>query len=244
MQMFKDFSQESPDTFLAFMIPLSGVMAGYVVFGREVAEGTMDSVLVRPVTRREIVLTRYASGAVGLTVLYMILMTASFAVLTVRTGYYGSPLPFAIYALVSAVASSALMSLMFLISTLRLSKNMVFVAGLISAIFLIIGVSIVVSLALTASAQYSNGGYVMVKGPAVTALSILSAADPANLSNGLLPFAYYAEIPALFPSYIGNSFSVSQSILGSNLIIIAMLSAIAWVIIPVKLSISMWRRKE
>ena len=244
LQMFSDFIEGSPGNFITFMIPLSGIVVGYAVFGREVAEGTMDSVLVRPVTRREIVLTRYTSGAVGLAVLYMILMTASFAVLTVRTGYYSDPLPFAIYALVSAAASGALMSLMFLISTLRLSKNMVLVAGFVLAIFLLIGVEIIGSLILTVSAQYANGGYVMVKGDAGTAFSILFAADPANLANDLLPFVYYAEIPALFPSAPGNSFSLGETLLGSNLLIIAIISTVAWVIIPVKFCVRMWQRKE
>ena len=51
---------------MGFLIPILAIFAGYLTYGRERTSGVLESVLKRPVTRGELISSRFASNAIAI----------------------------------------------------------------------------------------------------------------------------------------------------------------------------------
>lgn len=240
---FNDFSFNPSAAILFLVTPFAGIVLGYWVLGKQVSDRTIDSVLVRPVTRREIIAARYLVGAAGLSFIFLLCLLMVYLVQALKSGYYTNPLPFLLYAIISVAESTVFMSLMFMMSMLKTGKSMLSVAG----IFLVLGLAFLQQVAKASFLpHYSiNGSMVIESGLLATSYAVISLANPINVVSSLLPMVYYAEFPlSASPGLLNSILGQSQLIIGPYFFYASIVSVATWMVMPLGISLRLWRRKE
>jgi ABC-type transport system involved in multi-copper enzyme maturation permease subunit len=208
--ILSDFSEEE-----SFFLASMAIVAAYWVYARPRLSGTVDPVLASPVTRRGLLLARYATVAGVLTL-------AAFVEVSVLdagvNGILGEPLPVGFLAplfgglLVAALGSAGLI---FLIAHIVRSPGAVLGAGIVPILLGFFWSSIVLGLLIV-----NNPGY-----------------DAPSATSLLLPSQLF--FPPQFPS-LTTSLLVGESPLGTPLsaspggvgFAIEAIIGIAWVVVP------------
>lgn len=72
----------------SFFVPLVGIQAGYSTYARDRSTGILESVLVRPVTRTQIIVSRYVAVLVASAVAIAMALLVLDAMAEVATGYF------------------------------------------------------------------------------------------------------------------------------------------------------------
>ena len=115
---------------LALVVPLMSILVAYNSYGKDRTTGVLESVLTRPVTRRSLGLTRYASFVIAISVALVVTMVAMEAISQFLLGDI-LPLNYAAYTVgAMAVEAAAFIGIVMVISQLTKSQGTMILASM------------------------------------------------------------------------------------------------------------------
>lgn len=128
----------SLNNLFGLLIPLVAIFEGYVVYGRDRLSGVLDSILIKPITKQNVLIVRFLACVVSVLIGLGISTTIVDSSL-VANGYSAMPPQLFITILLSFLSeSSAFVGLVFLVS--HLSRSQTILLGVPVALFFTFGI--------------------------------------------------------------------------------------------------------
>lgn len=184
----------------AFMIPLLAIFSSYLYFGKDKTNGTMESILPRPVTRGRLITSRFIANivtsliAIGLGILVIDILSSKYTGVLLP-GYQILELIWAYF-----VIAAAFIGLVYLISQLTKSAGVVLGISIVFYIVLVLfWTSIIVALGLFVL------GYAFGTMPFARFYVIINSFSPIGYSN-LVTTHLEGSIMGIPSSVVGVTF--------------------------------------
>jgi ABC-2 type transport system permease protein len=201
---------------LEFFIVITAILIGYFVYGKDKATGVLDSVLAKPITRGQLILSRYFANAVSLVLMISAIVAIDLAVLYIL---HSTALPFQFALIViGGVSATALsyLAFVYLFSSLFRSTGAILALSVVFFVFFALVFSIL-ALVLPLALGYPVGS------PAY--YQVYADLEYMNPSS-LLQIGLDSVIPSLSSLSIPDPSAYGITFLGF------VVSAVAWVAAP------------
>lgn len=162
----------------AFLIPLLAIFSAYLYYAKDKTNGTMESILSRPVTRGRLITSRFLSNVV----VSLIAIAAGIIVIDILSSKYtGILLPdYQIFDIIWEyfVIAAAFIGLVYLISQLTKSTGLVLGISIVFYVLLVIFWTIISSLILPVALGYIPGTI-----PYAHAYLVINSLSPTGYAN-------------------------------------------------------------
>jgi ABC-2 type transport system permease protein len=212
---------------LAVFVPLMAILGAYSIYGRDRVSGVLESVLVRPVTRRSLLLSRFIAGLIASAAAVMITILVVDLIFALKLNQYLSA-TFIFSSWASLVVEvAAFIGLLFAISQLTKSTGALIGAGI--GLFLVLDFlwSLIIFLALSAAGTSFGSDY---------ALHIETLLDFFNPSQ-------YLALVQIYQTHTILNVPVNISSYGVTLATL-LIDGLAWVLLPLLLALWLVVRKD
>ena len=210
----------------AFLIPLLAIFSAYLYYAKDKTNGTMESILSRPVTRGRLITSRFLSNVV----VSLIALAAGIAAIDILSSRYtGVFLPeYQVLDIIWAyfVIATAFIGLVYLISQLTKSTGLVLGISIVFYIVLVLFWSTLSSLLLPLALGLVPGTV-----PYSHAYIIINSFSPIGYANLVTTY--------LEDNIVGISFS-SLGVSFTEILIVG----IAWLVIPFGLAFMLARNRD
>ena len=210
----------------AFLIPLLAIFSAYLYYAKDKTNGTMESILSRPVTRGRLITSRFLSNVV----VSLIALAAGIAAIDILSSRYtGVFLPeYQVLDIIWAyfVIATAFIGLVYLISQLTKSTGLVLGISIVFYIVLVLFWSTLSSLLLPLALGLVPGTV-----PYSHAYIIINSFSPIGYANLVTTY--------LEDNIVGISFS-SLGVSFTEILIVG----IAWLVIPFGLAFLLARNRD
>ena len=210
----------------AFFIPLLAIFSAFLYYAKDKTNGTMESILSRPVTRGRLITSRFVSNVV----VSLIALAAGIIVIDILSSKYtGIFLPVNLVLDVIweyFVIAAAFIGLVYLISQLTKSTGLVLGISIVFFLILVIFWTLLSSLILPVAFGLVPGTV-----PYAHAYLVINSFSPTGYAN-------------LITSYLeGNVVGISFSSLGVSFIEI-LLVGVFWLIVPFAVAFYLARNRD
>ncbi len=212
---------------LSVFVPLMAILGAYSIYGRDRVSGVLESVLVRPVTRRSLLLSRFVAGLLASASAVLITILVVDLIFAVKLNQFLSA-TFILWSWASLVVEvAAFIGLLFAISQLTKSTGALIGAGI--GLFLVLDFlwQLIVFLALSAAGTGFGSDY---------ALHIQTLLDFFNPSQ-------YLALVQIYQSHTISGIPVNISSYGVTLVTL-LLDGVAWVLLPLLLALWLVVRRD
>ncbi|MCL4452089.1 MAG: ABC transporter permease [Candidatus Thermoplasmatota archaeon] len=210
----------------AFLIPLLAIFSAYLYYAKDKTNGTMESILSRPVTRGRLITSRFLSNVV----VSLIALAAGIAAIDILSSRYtGVFLPeYQVLDIIWAyfVIATAFIGLVYLISQLTKSTGLVLGISIVFYIVLVLFWSTLSSLLLPLAFGLVPGTL-----PYSHAYIIINSFSPIGYANLVTTY--------LEGSIVGIAFSVTGISFAEILVV-----GIAWLVVPFGLAFMLARNRD
>ena len=212
---------------LSVFVPLMAILGAYSIYGRDRVSGVLESVLVRPVTRRSLLLSRFIAGLMASAAAVIITILVVDLIFAVKLNQYLSA-TFIFSSWASLVVEvAAFIGLLFAISQLTKSTGALIGAGI--GLFLVLDFlwQLIVFFALSAAGTSFGSDY---------ALHIQTLLDFFNPSQ-------YLALVQIYQTHTILNVPVNVSNYGVTLATL-LIDGLAWVLLPLLLALWLVVRKD
>jgi len=212
---------------LSVFVPLMAILGAYSIYGRDRVSGVLESVLVRPVTRRSLLLSRFIAGLLASASAVLITILVVDLIFAVKLNQYLSA-TFIFWSWASLVVEvAAFIGLLFAISQLTKSTGALIGAGI--GLFLVLDFlwQLIVFFALSAAGTGFGSDY---------ALHIQTLLDFFNPSQ-------YLALVQIYQSHTISGIPVNISSYGVTLVTL-LIDGVAWVLLPLLLALWLVVRRD
>ena len=215
---------------LGFLIPILAIFAAYLTYGKDRTTGVLESVLKRPITRGEIIFSRFISNSVAIIGAVALSMLFSDLIINHYLGSYLSAYFDAYFIWTYVVEGLSFLALVYLFSHLVKSQGALLGAAI--AIFVvwdlfwtIIPIAILSALGIGSSTN-----------------TYLSA---EVLFNYISPAGYGSLIQTFFTGKIGliSSTSINPALFGINVPLL-ITAGILWMVVPFAIAFSLAVKRD
>lgn len=207
------------------IIPVMAIVVGYSLFGSQKGEGTLESVLVRPVTRTQIITVRYMISSLFLTVAVISMAVMIYLTPLVMEGANFPSGTLSIIAIGLLAESLAFLTITFLISVLSQKSDRIIFTSLL--IFVVLSIAVPLLMAIV----YSNN---MLGSYTVNVYDLVSFVNPSSLTVDVLSGTSNLMSIIIAKPY---SFSALYRIATAPVVL-------SWIILPLLYAISRWNQKD
>jgi ABC-2 type transport system permease protein len=215
---------------LGFLIPILAIFAAYLTYGKDRTTGVLESVLKRPITRGEIIFSRFISNSVAIIGAVALSMLFSDLIINHYLGSYLSAYFDAYFIWTYVVEGLSFLALVYLFSHLVKSQGALLGAAI--AIFVvwdlfwtIIPIAILSALGIGSSTN-----------------TYLSA---EVLFNYISPAGYGSLVQTFFTGKIGliSSTSINPALFGINVPLL-ITAGILWMVVPFAIAFSLAVKRD
>lgn len=215
---------------MGLFIPLMAAVAAYSTYGKDKVGGVIESVLVRPVSRRALIISRYLATLSAVFVATIIAFLISSGVYDFYLGNTITTATFISGLWSLLVITAAYVGLVYLASSFAKSSGMLI--GVVIALFMVFdffwtfsGAGIIPFITASLLLNLPSGGMAYTK--AIVDMYYISPAGLPNITSLLITGSAYYQI------YARNSDFVQLGLTWTNVVIVGAL----WIAVPLLLSV-------
>lgn len=221
---------------ISFFVPLMAILSAYQTFGVDLGNGTLSSIVARPISRKSLYFSRFAASSVTVVLSSFLSLGVSSLMFHYALGVYLQPLGLLLSFWSLAVMSCAFVGIVFLVTILwRTQKWHIVSILLITAIMLFMwdipGLPILPNLISVVILNQPIGSFPYFL--TLVRLDYLNPASFTNLTSYLIAGKEGSIIFGFFPSY-----DLGVSVLN------VVLGGIIWIFLPVVTGFLLFIRRD